>query len=548
MEKTSLLRHIKDISISRKLFFIVGTMAVLIMLELFTLWFAVHTLSSVRALVGAEGLWSKAEKDAVYSLNKYYRTHDEKDYDNFKNFMRVPLGDHKTRLELFKENMNIDSAREGFIEGRVHPDDIDGMIKLLRRFHNISYLSNAIYYWSQGDSIVTELIPISEQLKEQMKEPVPSQKILDSLLQRVDIINGDVTKLEDNFSYTLGVGSRWMEHLIMEILFCVALTVEITGLTFSLLVSRSITRGLNEITKTADKIKRGDLAVRATVFSKDEIGQVATSINQMAEQLILSNQELSHFAYIASHDLQEPLRKISVFTNLLEAESKDVLSEKGSMYMEKILKSSQRMQQLIEDILQLSRLSTTPDEFDEVNLNTILTQVIADFEIILTRSNTIIHSDELPLIEANALQMGQLFQNLLGNAIKFNNKRPEITISYEIINGDQLPDKYWATVPYKFTNVQTINNTKNEKFCKIYFKDNGIGFDEQYLERIFVIFQRLNSKNLYEGSGIGLAVSHRIVTNHHGIITAQSTPDIGSVFIVTLPVSQKNFNPKTYLG
>jgi signal transduction histidine kinase len=545
MKKRSTLHRIKDIPISRKLFFIVGTMAVLIMLELLTLWFAVHTLSSVRALVGAEGLWSKAEKDAVYTLNKYARTHDEKEYEDFQKFMNVPLGDHKTRVELFKENMNMDSARDGFIEGRVHPDDIDGMIKLLRRFHNISYLKKAIHYWGDGDSIIRQIVPIGEQIKEQINAPVPSQRIVDSLLQKLDIINGNLTKLEDNFSYTLGDGSRWLEHLIMEILFCVALTVEITGLTFSILVSRSITKGLHEIIITADKIKRGDLTVRAAVFSKDEIGQVATSINQMAEQLIISNQELSHFAYIASHDLQEPLRKISVFTNLLETESKDVISEKGKIYMEKIVKSSLRMQQLIEDILQLSRLSTVAEEFNKVDLNAIMAQVISDFEIKLAQSETIIHKEEFPVVEANAVEMGQLFQNLLSNSIKFNNNRPEINISCEIIDGSQLPDKYWSTVPYKFTNTRSLHHVNQEKFCRIYFKDNGIGFEEKYLERIFVIFQRLNSKNLYEGSGIGLAVCHKIVINHHGIISAQSTPDEGSTFIVTLPLSQKNFNSNT---
>src|SRR5437868_4514743 len=121
-------------------------MAVLIAVELFTLWFAIHTLSSVRALVGAEGLWSKAQKDAIYQLEKYYHTRNENDYLAFQKFMLVPLGDHKTRLELLKPNPDMTIAREGFLEGRVHPDDIDGMIKLLRRFHSISYIHNAIGY------------------------------------------------------------------------------------------------------------------------------------------------------------------------------------------------------------------------------------------------------------------------------------------------------------------------------------------------------------------------------------------------------------------
>ena len=542
MKKRSTIQRIKDVPISRKLFIIVGTMAVLIVLELFVLWFAVHTLSSVRAFVGAEGLWSKAEKDAVYALNKYARTHNEKDYNNFEKFMLVPLGDHKTKAELLKENMNIDSARQGFIEGRIHPDDVDGMIKLMRRFHDISYLSKAISLWSQGDSIVVELIPISKSIHMQVNASVPSQKVLDSLLQRVDLINENVTSLEDSFSFTLGEGSRWLEHLVLEILFCVALTVEISGLLFSILLSRSITRGLNEIIQASDKIKRGDLSVRATAFSNDEIGQVALSINQMAEQLIFSNEELSEFAYVASHDLQEPLRKISVFTNLLEIECKETISDKGNVYMEKIINSSLRMQKLIENILQLSHINMTGEKFAEVDLNAISTQVISDLEIKLTKLNALIHIDKLPVVEANMVQMAQLFQNILGNAIKFNNKRPEITVSCEIINGNQLPDNYWSVVPYKFNQKATSNSHKaQEIFCRIYFKDNGIGFEEKYLERIFIIFQRLNSKSLFEGSGIGLAVCQRIINNHHGLISAQSNVNIGSTFIVTLPLSQENF-------
>ena len=215
--------------------------------------------------------------------------------------------------------------------------------------------------------------------------------------------------------------------------------------------------------------------------------------------------------------------------------------------MEKIIKSSFRMQQLIEDILQLSRLSTIPEQFGTVNLNNIIAQVASDFEVKLTQSNAKIHSDVLPVIEANALEMGQLFQNLFSNSVKFNSKSPEITISSEIINGSQMPEKYWETVSYKFTDANNHQHIEQEKFCRIYFKDNGIGFEEKYLDRIFVIFQRLNSKALYEGSGIGLAVCHKIASNHHGTISARSIPDQGSTFIITLPLSQNNFNPKTAL-
>src|SRR5688572_1899176 len=148
-------------------------MAVLIVVELLTLWFAIHTLSSVRALVGAEGLWSKAQKDAVYHLGKYYRTHNEEDYKAFQKFMSVPLGDHKTRLELLKEKPDMKIARQGFLEGRVHPNDIDGMISLLRRFHSNRYINKAIGYWTEGDSLIFELVAIGNNLHKEINSGAP---------------------------------------------------------------------------------------------------------------------------------------------------------------------------------------------------------------------------------------------------------------------------------------------------------------------------------------------------------------------------------------
>jgi hypothetical protein len=254
--KTFPLQRLKDISISKKLYFIVGAMAVLIVVELLTLWFAIHTLSSVRALVGAEGLWSKAQKDAVYHLGKYYRTHNEDDYKTFQKFMSVPLGDHKTRLELSKEHPDMEIARQGFLEGRVHPNDIDGMISMLRRFHNVSYIEKAIEYWTEGDLLIAQLIPIGEKLHEEIGLSSPSIEKLDQLIAAIDPLNERLTTLEDNFSYTLGEGSRWLENIILKILFAVALTVEITGLILTISVSRGITKGLNEINRATTKLQR----------------------------------------------------------------------------------------------------------------------------------------------------------------------------------------------------------------------------------------------------------------------------------------------------
>ncbi|MEO6542311.1 MAG: hypothetical protein ABIN74_15010, partial [Ferruginibacter sp.] len=219
MNKTPRRLRLKDISIAKKLYIIVGAMAVLIIMELLVLWFSIHTLSSVRAFIGAEGLWSKAQKDAVFQLGKYHRTHHGEDYNAFKTLLAVPLGDHKARTELLKKDPDLRIVRQGFLEGRIHPDDIDGMIKLVTRFHKNRYISKALGYWDKGDSLVSVLIPIAEEMHVQIISTSPSPEKLDELALQTGAINDQLTQLEDNFSFTLGEGARWLENLILKILF-----------------------------------------------------------------------------------------------------------------------------------------------------------------------------------------------------------------------------------------------------------------------------------------------------------------------------------------
>ncbi|MEQ8471076.1 MAG: ATP-binding protein [Marinoscillum sp.] len=284
-------RWFKNLSIPKKLYAVAGAMTVLVAVELGTLYFAVHTLSSVRAFVGAEGLWSKSQKDAIYHLQKYFHTHDERDIEAFYEFMKVPLGDHKTLVQLHKENPDFEVARQGLIEGRNHPDDIDGMIKLFRRFHNISYVDRAIEIWAEGDSVITELIPLAEELQSAINSPYPSQTRLDEILLEIELINQKLTVLEDDFSYTLGDGARWFTNLILTSLFAIAVTVGFGGLILTSFVVRGISKGLNEIMSASESIAKRDYSKRAQVFSKDEIGTLAQSFNHMASELSQSIQK-----------------------------------------------------------------------------------------------------------------------------------------------------------------------------------------------------------------------------------------------------------------
>jgi len=291
---------------------------------------------------------------------------------------------------------------------------------------------------------------------------------------------------------------------------------------------------------TSDK---GDVTLIGTAQDVTELKKAEQELLIKTQALEATNKELEKFASIASHDLREPLRKISAFSSMLETEQKQVLNDKGKLYLEKIQNASIRMQKLIDDILDLSKLTTDLPEFVQVNLNDVISGVLSDLEVLIITTHAQIRCDRLPVIEANGSQLGQLFFNLVANAIKFRRPdlTPEIHISSEYIKGKDLPANPLNIPDRKFSVLGNPRYWENEVFCKITVEDNGIGFDEVYLDRIFMIFQRLHSKTEYEGTGIGLAVCKKVADIHHGTISAQSTPGVGTKFTVTLPVSQKNY-------
>ncbi len=239
-----------------------------------------------------------------------------------------------------------------------------------------------------------------------------------------------------------------------------------------------------------------------------------------AKKLEISNQELQDFASVAAHDLQEPLRKILSFSDRLQSKAKDDLKPEALDYLNRIQNSAQRMRILINDLLTYSRVTTKAQPFTPINLNDTLTEVISDLEVRLEQSGGKIVFEELPIIDADSTQMRQLFQNLLSNALKFTppERKPLVQVKAAILQ----------------------NSSLGRPACQITVTDNGIGFEEKYLDRIFTIFQRLHGRHEYEGTGIGLAVCRKIADRHNGILTATSKLGEGSNFIITLPLKQKS--------
>jgi PAS domain S-box-containing protein len=254
-------------------------------------------------------------------------------------------------------------------------------------------------------------------------------------------------------------------------------------------------------------------------------GQLEQRVMERTRELQQSNQELSQFAYVASHDLQEPLRKISTYIDFLRRTLADA-GDTSKTYLEKIASSSQRMATLIRDILHFSQLSRTLKEFSTVDLNVTLHSILSDLELAIHQKQAVIISDPLPVIQAIPLQLNQLFYNLISNALKFVRPGvpPQITVTSRLLTADELPDM-------EGLNPELI-------YYLFQFRDNGIGFDEKYSEQIFALFQRLHSHQVYSGTGIGLALCKKIVINHNGLISATSRENEGSVFSVVLPALQ----------
>ncbi len=242
-------------------------------------------------------------------------------------------------------------------------------------------------------------------------------------------------------------------------------------------------------------------------------------------QLEASNHDLQQFASIASHDLQEPLRKILIFANMLRDRHAHNLSDESRKYLDKIISSSQRMRSMASDILNYSGLSKNAHSFDEINLEAVVAEVLDDYELLLQERNVEVVVEELPAIEGNRAQIKQVFQNLISNSIKFarHDHPPVIRIFCKQIGPDETEGR-------------------DATLCHIVVADNGIGFEEEYQERIFSLFERLNNKDKYEGSGIGLSITRKIIERHHGRISAESTPGAGACFTISLPVKQPNDN------
>ena len=510
-------------------------MAALITCELLTLQFAMGTLSGARAFVGGESLWSKAQKDAVFSLQRYGSTKDEADYQAYKNFLKIPEGDHRARLELSKANPNVDIITQGFLDGKLHREDIPAMIRLIRRFYWVEYLSHAIQIWTKADGLLDQLkvsaADYHEAILSDQKER--SKETLD----QIKTLNEELTPVEQEFSYTLGVGSRWLEHVVLTILTIAVLSVESIGLTLTFFTGRTISRSLKELNDTARKIGEGDFNRTLKVHSGDDLGRLATSVNVMGEMLRKSYGELEfrvqqrteelakalrsrdEFLSIASHELKTPVTSLKMQLQMLRHK---IDLEKGvAPPPEKIAKGLEistsqidRLTSLIEDLLDVSRIETGKMNynFEKIELKQVVAEVLERFGDALRLSNLSFQfssPNESVIVDGDRFRIEQVVINLLSNAMKYGKGKP---IQISVKRGNEKGD--------------------------ISVQDFGIGIHPEIQSKIFSRFERGNPGRHIDGLGLGLYISREIVMAHKGQIKVESQLGEGAKFTVEFPLTR----------
>lgn len=515
----------KNLSIAKKLSFVVGTMAFLIAMELFSLYFAMETLSAVRTFVGGESLWSKAQKNATHSLYSYALTKDEVYYNDFKNYLEIPQGDRIAHHELKKDVPDRKIAAKGLLQGGVHPSDIEGVLDFIIRFRHFHHVKSALETWSQGDKFIDQLVAKAEQLHNVISNKKDTPQEIKRIISEIDIINAELTRLEVDFSTVLGEGSRWLERLLMIVLILAVLTVESTGLILAISFSQNLNRSLKEISHAATEVGKGNLNVVVPVHSEDELGQLANAINKMTADLEVSIKQrlvaenASHvktlFLANMSHEIRTPLGIILGMTEILKDPS--VSEPEKLKYVDIIEKTGKNLTRIINDILDITKVESGHLEVEPTQFP--LISFVKEFENMMSikamENNNelrIVAKTTMPTeIAADRNRLQQILINLSSNALKFTHNGA-VTITY----GLRGPEYFFEV------------------------KDSGIGIPHEAQKHLFQHFSQIDSSSTrrYEGTGLGLVLSKKLAVSMGGdVVLKESSPGEGSTFLLTLPVN-----------
>lgn len=522
---SKLSRHWKNISITKRLYIILGTMGFLITLELLVLWGSMNALIAVRALVAGESIWSKAQKNAVISLLQYQKTSDPIFFDSYQQHIRVIKGDQKARIALLQNQPDYKTAAEGLLEGQTHPHDVQVQMDFIVRLQNEPHVAKSLSIWAEGDSLITRLDALANELHNDIVTN-KTEALKQDTISHIYAINEQLSVLENKFSDSLGGGARWMERVLSLTLLLAAFLVESTGIILTIFLARHLTRTIRELNIAADRIGQGNFSISVPVESKDELGKLASSLNKMSQDLELSIEKRLHaeqssktksqFLANMSHEIRTPLNAILGFTELLKDD--DLPAEERKKYLSIIERTGENLSALINDILDLSKVEAGHIDLtkSEFSLPTLISETRDIIQSIANKKNLAVifeASEDLPqTIYSDPLRLRQILMNLLNNAVKFTEQ-----------------------------GFVKMTCHREEDTLVFTIQDSGIGIKPEEKEILFKPFSQIDSSlsRKHEGTGLGLVLSRRLAELLGGSASLQkSTSNKGSTFIATIALEE----------
>jgi len=508
----SIRRFVKDLPIPKKLALIIGLFSVVIFSLLLLSYLGMEILSGSRAYVHGESFWSKAQKGAIYRLTRYALFHDEADYREYLEHIAVVQGDHQARLEMAKPDMNWETAAQGFVQGRNHPADVKILILMARKLHNFPYMHEALVIWGQADSYVERLDSVAHALHQEIAPGHPSPARIRHLLDQIQAIDAELTPLEDNFSYTLGEGARWLKRILLIVMVLATGVLLAMTLTIAFFISRHLCGEINQLRAGAARVAAGEYSFPLEVESRDEIGDLARSFHEMAAQRQQAERLKDEFFANVSHELRTPLTLVLSPLESLLASDLGPFGPEAKNALQIMHNNAVRLLQLVNGLLDFSKLEAGQLKVNReaIRIAQLTEMIYKDFQPMMQHKKLRTQLEVTPpdaLIMIDRYLYERIFFNLLSNAVKFTAPGGHIDIHLRV-SDDQL----------------TLS-----------VSDAGIGIPSHELQNIFQRFRQVegSSTRRFEGTGLGLALVKEFVDLLQGKISVESVEGEGSTFTVT---------------
>lgn len=517
-------------SLQKKLYLIFGLMALVIVLELLTLRYAMTNLTAVRAFVYGESVWSKAQKDSAYYLKRLSISKDDRDFEAYQKALFVPRECRIARLELYKDQPNIGLVRRGFINGKIHPDEVGPILHMIQTFDWLPHIQLALTTWKEADELLQEFERVAIDYREAVMTPSTSPQVISEYSRRLDEINLELGTAEDRFSDALQEGARWLENVVLISLLSLVVIVEVIGFLFVYFFGRALSQSLGRLITSARRIERRDFPGELPVTSQDEVGELTNSINQMGKTIEAYQSDLERkiaertralseaiqtrdqFYSIASHELKTPVTAIQLTLQMMEKglQATDSLNrEKLLLQIGKAVELARKLNHLQDTLMDVTRINGGMFEMNmsKQDLMPIIRSSVDEARLSEQRASVDIVGPSECFASFDAVRMGQVISNLVKNALKYGSDTPV-----------------------------TVAVIEKEGHLQIRVSDKGPGIPQDQRDKIFEQFIRVNPDTGISGLGIGLYVSRIIMEAHGGSLVLESANE-GATFLAVLPVA-----------